>query len=183
MARVVNICVLLIFHHLQAQPATLASLVGALNLRTPTHPAAQASLRALGEEECTSISTPPQVEYARPSWTQSLIQSTEASSSGYDDQAPIAAPATVRYSCCHSMSTALTLVESLRPPKLGDEFVRACNSFVASMAIASVGSVSSWQLLYEHTKLAENLVIPASDFGPFSLSASASATCCRCCLM
>lgn len=83
-------------HHVQAQPATLASLVGALNLRTPTHPAAQAALRALGEEECTSISTPPQMEYARPSWTQSLIQSTEASSSGYDDQAPIAAPATVR---------------------------------------------------------------------------------------
>ena len=97
------------YHHLQAQPATLASLVGALNLCTPTHPAAQASLRALGEEECTCISTPPQIEYARPSWTQSLIQSTEASSSGYNDQAPVAAPATVRYSCAHSMSKSRTL--------------------------------------------------------------------------
>lgn len=107
----VVLLLLLIFwyQHLQAQPATLASLVGALNLRTPTHPAAQASLRALGEEECTSISTPPQVEYARPSWTQSLIQSTEASSSGHDDQAPLAAPATVRYSCRHCMSKKLTL--------------------------------------------------------------------------
>ena len=106
--------------YLQAQPATLASLVGALNLRTPTHPAAQASLRALGDEECTSISTPPQVEYARPSWTQSLIQSTEASSSGYDDLAPIAAPATLRYSCAHSMSKSLTLAQCFWPHKLDD---------------------------------------------------------------
>lgn len=81
---------------MQAERATLASLVGALNLRTPTHPSAQASLQALGEEECTSISTPPQVEYARPAWTQSLIQHSEASSSGHHDQAPIAAPAIVR---------------------------------------------------------------------------------------
>ena len=102
-------------HYLQAQPATLASLVGALNLHTPTHPAAQASLRALGEEECTSISTPPQVEHARPLWTQSLIQSAEASTSGYDDQAPIAAPAAVRYSCAHGISKTLALTECTEP--------------------------------------------------------------------
>lgn len=81
---------------LQAQPATLASLVGALNLCSPTHPAAQASLRALGEEECSSISTPPQVEHARPVWTQSLLESGEASSSGDNHLGSFATPATLR---------------------------------------------------------------------------------------
>lgn len=82
---------------LQAQPATLASLVGALNLRSlNSNPAAAAAVRMLGEEECTSSSTAPQLEYARPSWTQSLAESREASSSGYHGQAPIAVPATVR---------------------------------------------------------------------------------------
>lgn len=81
---------------LQAQPATLASLVGALNLCSPTHPAAQASLRALGEEECSSISTPPQVEHARPVWTQSLLESEEASSSGSNHLGSFAIPATLR---------------------------------------------------------------------------------------
>ncbi len=85
---------------LQAQPATLASLVGALNLRSlDSNPAARAAVRALGEEECTSSSTPPQLEHARPSWTQSLAQSREASSSGQHNQAPIAIPATFR--CGH----------------------------------------------------------------------------------
>ena len=101
---------------LQAQPATLASLVGALNLRSlDSNPAARAAVRALGEEECTSSSTPPQLEHARPSWTQSLAQSREASSSGYHSQAPIAVPATFRcgrYStlvwsqCCWACCTA-----------------------------------------------------------------------------
>lgn len=81
---------------LQAKPATLASLVGALNLRNPTHPAAQASLRALGEEECTRLSTPPQLEYARPVWTQTLLESSEASSSGSNRQASFAIPASLR---------------------------------------------------------------------------------------
>lgn len=63
---------------LQAQPATLASLVGALNLRSlNSNPAARAAVRALGEEECTSSSTPPQLEHARPAWTQSLAQRSQ----------------------------------------------------------------------------------------------------------
>jgi len=104
---------------LQAQPATLASLVGALNLRSlDSNPAARAAVRALGEEECTSSSTPPQLEHARPSWTQSLAQSREASSSGHHNQAPIAIPATVRcghYStlvwsqCCWDCCTAIPM--------------------------------------------------------------------------
>ncbi len=90
---------------LQAQPATLASLVGALNLRSlNSNPAARAAVRALGEEECTSSSTPPQLEHARPSWTQSLAQSREASSSGHHSQAPIAVPATVRCSHCSTLA-------------------------------------------------------------------------------
>ena len=82
---------------LQAQPASLASLVGALNLHNPrANPAVRAAVKALGEEECTSSSTPPQLEYGRPAWTQSLAANSQASTSGYDHQAPIAVPATVR---------------------------------------------------------------------------------------
>ncbi|KAL0021610.1 hypothetical protein WJX79_005995 [Trebouxia sp. C0005] len=98
----------------QAQPATLASLVGALNLRSlDSNPAARAAVRALGEEECTSSSTPPQLEHARPSWTQSLAQSREASSSGYHNQAPIAIPATVSWQLAASSQQAQLLEQQL----------------------------------------------------------------------
>ena len=97
----------------QVQPATLASLVGALNLRSiNSNPAAKAAVRALGEDECTSSSTPPQLEYARPAWTQSLAQSREASSSGYHSQAPLAIPATVRYIQQSPLSVTLSLLLS-----------------------------------------------------------------------
>ncbi|DBA75343.1 hypothetical protein WJX77_005717 [Trebouxia sp. C0004] len=98
----------------QAQPATLASLVGALNLRSlDSNPAARAAVQVLGEEECTSSSTPPQLEHARPSWTQSLAQSREASSSGHHSQAPIAVPATVSWQLAASSQQAQLLEQQL----------------------------------------------------------------------
>ncbi|KAL3134098.1 hypothetical protein ABBQ32_008522 [Trebouxia sp. C0010 RCD-2024] len=117
---------------IQAQPATLASLVGALNLCSPTHPAAQASLRALGEEECSSISTPPQVEHARPVWTQSLLESGEASSSGDNHLGSFATPATLRWQLDASTQQVQMLEAQLAQHLThGWTDQEACRSFMA----------------------------------------------------
>ena len=82
---------------LQVKEASLAAAIGALNFRAPANPAALAAAAAVGEEQCESSCRPPQIEHARPAWSQSLAESGEASTSGQPAQFSIALPALFTY--------------------------------------------------------------------------------------